>query len=154
MWRSVFLCLWHYILNANSTKTPSSVLLFSSFAGWVFPSHHCFFCSPYIFKILYFTVKKKAKFAKSQDFTLSSIGHEWRKRGKGLWGIFNEGYIGYIKRQTGGFTRFLRYHFLNNYVQVCTGKGKGHIRFKNKKTGWTPNKRNTKMQKKIPVKEK
>ena len=35
MWQSVFLCIWHCIFNADSTKTPSPVLLFSDFAGWV-----------------------------------------------------------------------------------------------------------------------
>ena len=35
MWMSVFLTKRYRILNADSTKTPSSVLLFSDFAGWV-----------------------------------------------------------------------------------------------------------------------
>ena len=34
MWRSVFLTIWHRILNADSTKTLPPVLLFSDFAGW------------------------------------------------------------------------------------------------------------------------
>ena len=35
MWRSVYLTIWHRILNADSTKLPHLVLLFSDFAGWV-----------------------------------------------------------------------------------------------------------------------
>ena len=33
--RSVFLCIWHCILNADSTKLTPPVLLFSDFVGWV-----------------------------------------------------------------------------------------------------------------------
>ena len=33
MWRSVFLTIWHCILNADSTKTPSSKWSLSDFAG-------------------------------------------------------------------------------------------------------------------------
>ena len=35
VWRSVFLTIWHCILNADLTKTPSSSVTFSGFAGWV-----------------------------------------------------------------------------------------------------------------------
>ena len=34
VWRSVFWAIWRWILNADSTKTHSSVLLFSVFAVW------------------------------------------------------------------------------------------------------------------------
>ena len=34
MWRSVFLCIWHCIFNADSTKPPSSSVT-SDFPDWV-----------------------------------------------------------------------------------------------------------------------
>ena len=34
MWMSVFLTIWHGLLNADSTNLTPPVLLFSDFAGW------------------------------------------------------------------------------------------------------------------------